>query len=654
MRGRRKTWTAIWVSIAVATVGLAGAASATATVKTKPTAAPVGVPTEPCPRRHLAQCGHVNVPFDPADPSAGTIAIGFELYTRRNTALPSLGTIVATEGGPGYGTTSSRWGYLTLFHPLLDRRDFLLVDNRGTGTSEPIRCAPLQRLIGNYINRIGLCGEQLGSTSDLYGSAFAADDLALVLDALEIDKIDLYGDSYGTFFSQAFAVRHPDRLRTLVLDSSYPVEGQDPWYRDQSRAIVDAVRWACERSPACASLGGDPIQRIQTANDKLRAHPLHGFAYDGDGDRIPVTVDPGDIGLLLASAAYGSPVYRELDGAIRAYLDPDDSDPAPLMRMVAENEPPGGGGVVRQFSYGLYIAVACNDYPQLWDLEAPIADRPAQYAASLAYLRATDSEAFFPLTISDWTHSPWTEFRACIEWPAPSNFVFPVPQPATYPDVPTLLLSGDLDSLTSPEGARLVASRFPNSTFVSIKNGVHVMAISDFGRCASNIVVHFVETEDAGDTSCASGYNEVRLLESFPRKVADAEPAPQGAVVHSSQDDRRVATVVSNSVGEVFVRWFTNYDGTGRGLRGGRFSYTGDALTKFRLKDLRFVDDVAVSGTVSWNRTTGRIDADVTAKGPAGESASLHLRWNDWDNHAQARVNGAIGGRPIDLVLPAS
>lgn len=29
----------------------------------------------------------------------------------------------------------------------------------------------------------------------------------------------LYGDSYGTFFSQAFAVRHPDRLDTLILDA---------------------------------------------------------------------------------------------------------------------------------------------------------------------------------------------------------------------------------------------------------------------------------------------------------------------------------------------------------------------------------------------------------------------------------------------------
>ena len=180
------------------------------------------------------------------------------------------------------------------------------------------------------------------------------------------------------------------------------------------------------------------------------------------------------------------------------------------------------------------------------------------------------------------------------------------------------------------------------------------MAIADFGRCASNIVVHFVANEDAGDTSCAAKYNEVRQVESFPRKLADAAPAAQGAVVNSPVLDRRLATVVSNTVGDVFARWFTNYDGSGVGLRGGRFTYSGYAVTTFALKSLRWVDDVAVSGPVTWDRTTGWIDAAVSVSGPAGESGHLHLRWRDFDIHAQARVRGEIGGRPIDLVLPAS
>ncbi|MDQ3105621.1 MAG: alpha/beta fold hydrolase, partial [Actinomycetota bacterium] len=103
-----------------------------------------------------------------------------------------MGTIVAVEGGPGYSTTGSRTYYRDLFEPLLDRRRLLLVDNRGTGRSEPIDCPQLQAYRGSYITAVARCGRQLGSASDLYGTAFAARDLVAVLDRLGIERVDLY------------------------------------------------------------------------------------------------------------------------------------------------------------------------------------------------------------------------------------------------------------------------------------------------------------------------------------------------------------------------------------------------------------------------------------------------------------------------------
>ena len=657
------------VALCLSMAGMAGAAlpgrAAVAAAPPRP-----AVHWDTCQRRvDQARCGHIEVALDPSDSSLGKIAIGFELYPRKNTALPSLGTIVAMEGGPGYATTSSRTGYLDLYRPLRDRRDVLLMDARGTGLSQPIDCGPLQSYLGNRIARIGLCGQQLGAASDVYGTAFVADDLAHVMDALGIDKIDLYGDSWGTFFSQTFAIRHPDRVRTLVLDSSYPVVQDDPWYRAANTEIVDAFRLACDRSPACASLGGDPSgrdpsgrdpsARIQTLDDALRAHPLHGTTTGSDGKPREITVDPPTIATIAADAGYDPPVYRELDGAARAYLDPVDPDPAPLLRLVSENEAPGGAGVPRQSSEGEYDANVCNDYPQLWDIMAPIAQRPAQYAASLAYLHATDPNAFYPFTINDWTHSDWTEYRWCIQWPVPSNYVFPVARPVQYPDVPTLVLSGDLDSVTWPSGGRTVAKEFPDSTFVSVANLTHVTAVSDFGRCTSAIVVRFVATRSAGDTSCASKYSEVRMVEQFPRALADATPAPQGRATHSSLTDRKLATVVSNTVADVFPRWYNSYTGRGYGLRGGSFTYASGVYSetptvRFRMNALRWTDDVSVSGTMTWDRVTGRIVANVSVSGPGDESGAVHVGWNNSDTHATATVRGEIGARPVDLSLPAS
>ena len=62
-------------------------------------------------------------------------------------------------------------------------------------------------------------------------TANTARDLARVLDALHLGKVDLYGDSYGTFFAQSFLSRYPGRLRSVVLDSAYEARDLDPWYR---------------------------------------------------------------------------------------------------------------------------------------------------------------------------------------------------------------------------------------------------------------------------------------------------------------------------------------------------------------------------------------------------------------------------------------
>ena len=158
--------------------------------------------TRPCRNIAKARCGSIEVPLNPLNPTGKKIKIAYELYPRRNRTQPTQGTIVAVEGGPGYSTTDSRSYYRELFRPLLDSRRLLLVDNRGTGRSDAIHCPRLQSYTGNYVKAVGACGRSLKNASDLYGSGNAADDLAAVLDHLEIERIDLYGDSYGTFFSQ--------------------------------------------------------------------------------------------------------------------------------------------------------------------------------------------------------------------------------------------------------------------------------------------------------------------------------------------------------------------------------------------------------------------------------------------------------------------
>src|SRR5580704_11533044 len=146
-------------------------------------------------------CGTLTRALDPSGAVPGTLAVYFE-YWPHTGAQAAAGTLVATEGGPGYPATDSRAEYLALFGPLRPRYDVLIMDNRGTGHSGAVDCKELQNAAALTAAGIGACGRSLGATAPLYSSALAADDLAAILDALGIARVALYGDSYGSFFAQ--------------------------------------------------------------------------------------------------------------------------------------------------------------------------------------------------------------------------------------------------------------------------------------------------------------------------------------------------------------------------------------------------------------------------------------------------------------------
>ena len=103
----------------------------------------------------------------PGAPRAGTRARGLRLRARPARTGPS-GTVVPHEGGPGYSTTSTASYYAPMYGPLLDRRNLLLVDQRGTGRSEAMNCPALQDLKIAYNVAAGRCGRSLGARADDY------------------------------------------------------------------------------------------------------------------------------------------------------------------------------------------------------------------------------------------------------------------------------------------------------------------------------------------------------------------------------------------------------------------------------------------------------------------------------------------------------
>jgi pimeloyl-ACP methyl ester carboxylesterase len=201
-----------------------------------------------------ARCGRVVVPVDHAAGDGPTIAL-------RVVVIPALEKPVRRDaftylaGGPGGAATdfaadaSSIWRAINLHH------DILLVDQRGTGKSHPLDCpgSPAASTTKALRPYIASCLRKLRADPVQYGTMAAADDLDAVRRALGYRTLDLYGSSYGATLAQAFLIRHPRSVRTVVLDGGTLVS--IPFYSrfaTNGERALEAVAARCHDSPGCA------------------------------------------------------------------------------------------------------------------------------------------------------------------------------------------------------------------------------------------------------------------------------------------------------------------------------------------------------------------------------------------------------------------
>lgn len=603
---------------------------------------------EPCPNAPDDLCGTIEVPLSWDRLREGEpLSVRFRVFTRSDPTAHAHAPLVAFEGGPGYGSIGSAGSYRFLFEPLLRTRDLILMDQRGTGGSGAIDCPALQQGIGDYTKAVAACAEQLAEAVNAYGTAAAADDLAAILDALGVPEVVLYGDSYGTYIAQVFAIRHPERVESVVLDAAFD-DSFDPFARDAAAALERSWATLCRRDGDCRGILGD-IARVARRLDR---RPLVGTGVDSSGDSHRIRVTGSDLAQLLYDATYVFTIYRDFPAALAAF---EAGDPAPLLRLAAEDLADlGGGGDPRFYSEGAYAAIACHDYPAIWDRDATVPERRAQLDAAIDALAA---DAFAPFPNEIWLRFPYEDqlVRGCLRWPALEPGDDQTPSRGPHTDLPVLVLNGEFDVTTPLVNAEDAAAAWPNATFVPVANEIHVAALYDYERCASRIVRRFVRTHDAGATSCASQTPTINVVESFPTQVADAPPARRsGAADASTAMDRRIAWVAVETVADAFNRWWNVlYGGTGVGLRGGTYRLRGPYLNFERplvvtFRGTRFVEDVAIWGKVIWRRRAAFASGTLRIEAP-GISGTLHVAF-DTDRSGDATlVRGRLGGRRIVL-----
>ena len=386
-----------------------------------------------------AQCGTLSVPEDRAKPDGRKLALAIAWVPAGDNGDVAADPVFMLAGGPGQSARDSFPQVAPAFADVLQHRNVVLVDQRGTGDSNLLSCGSDENAQDDaspaaataFASR---CVEALSKKADLrfYTTTDAVADLEDVRKALGAAQLDLVGISYGTRVAQQYAMRHPGSTRSIVLDSTVPntLGLGNIFARNLDDAL--ALQFAqCTRTPECKARVGDPRAELAKLMSTLRANPpLVRYRDAGSGEWREDRLTPDRIAGMVRMYAYMPVVATLLPVLIHDANQGHYENLAALSHMMA-------GEMQDAMAIGMQLSVVCSE-----DAASMVARK--EDADTLLGNGMTESMA-----------------AMCAVWPkgsVPADFHQPL---AT--DVPALVLEGEFDPVTPP--------RYGEEVVKSLKNG---------------------------------------------------------------------------------------------------------------------------------------------------------------------------------------
>jgi pimeloyl-ACP methyl ester carboxylesterase len=241
-------------------------------------------------------------------------------------------------------------------------RDIVLVDQRGTGKSNPLNCRSdansLREMTESTdagLDRLKRCLSGYDADVRLYTTNIAMDDLDEVRAYLGYDRVNLYGGSYGTRAALVYLRRHGEHVRTMILDGVAPMDMRLPMFtaRDAQRAL-DKLLTDCDADTACKQAFPELparirnlLRRLEEAPPTVRiVHPRTGIAED-------VRVEARVVASILFSALY-SPLTASIVPALVDHAERNEFQSVFALGLAGE-------GTDENMSVGMQLSVLCSE-----------------------------------------------------------------------------------------------------------------------------------------------------------------------------------------------------------------------------------------------------------------------------------------------------
>lgn len=411
--------------------------------------------------------------------------------------------IIYLQGGPGGSAQLHEEGinyWLNWMSYANLKRDFILMDPRGVGRSQPaLTCKAYDQFSLDALQKNLTQQEELeqgfavveqcfdnfrkrGFKPEHYGTEIAAQDLRALMTLLSeknsnYKNWNLLGVSYGTRVAITAAQGSPV-VRSLVLDSVYPPGrgGLQNWPELFDRSLRNFLTW-CATNENCRPADEAPmLDRLLLALQALREHPINMHIPRWNGE-APIDIVLNDHRFLSAifSAIYSQHDWIHIATAIDAAIDGERAGLQTLVEMFINN------AFSDSFSGLVFMAVDCRDHP---------------ISSSVDYENKLKQNPLFGKYMGDlWRYQP-CHFLSVTEGQGL--------RPAAALQQPTLLLAGELDPITPAAWAYNTQQQWPNSQIIVLKNIGHAVINSD--ACIHKNLHRFLDEPHQTFNSCQADF----------------------------------------------------------------------------------------------------------------------------------------------------
>jgi pimeloyl-ACP methyl ester carboxylesterase len=418
-----------------------------------------------------ARCGSYEVYEDRRARKGRRIALKIAVLPALG-SKPSPDALFILAGGPGQAATENADFIARVFAKVREERDIVMVDQRGTGGSNGLRCdlygASLRAYLGDLlpIDAIKVCRAEWGRRADLrlYTTPIAMDDLDEARAALGYERINLFGTSYGTRAAQVYMRQHPGRVRSVILKGVTPASDNFPRViaRDAQRSL-DLVFDDCAKNEACRQAFpnlkrefADVLARFEKGGVMVEIPDVNKTGAIGH-----VELSRGAFATTLRSLLQGAPTIAQLPMMIhQAY----NGDYAPFVNNTLSIR----DGASKGLSYGMFLSVVNTEDLPLTDPKQVERESAGTFMGDYYYRQIAQAGKLIP------------------SGAAPPNYKEPVRSKA-----PVLIVSGYLDPATPPENGDKIARHLPNSLHVVARYGSHGYS-TNFLPCVDQLMADFI------------------------------------------------------------------------------------------------------------------------------------------------------------------